>query len=194
MGRYSREKPLRLAEKLKQIRTALGLSQNGILIRLGYQNTTITRVSISNYELGKCEPPLMVQYAYAILANVYMEVLIDDTIDLPAVIPGDKKSPAGAGLFELRFTQATYFLLSTFLSSTFLALLLPFFFALVLSLFTAAFLSAWAVAVGGVAGLAGVVAVLLGPFGAAGVEGCVCANALTANTEAIKATDNFLNM
>ncbi len=45
MGRASREKPARLAEKLLQIRTALGLSQNGMLRRLGiaekgYRNYT----------------------------------------------------------------------------------------------------------------------------------------------------------
>ena len=90
MGRSSREKPQRLAEKLKWIRTSLGLTQNGILIRLGYQDTSITRNSISGYERGKREPPLMVLYAYANLANVYMEVLVDDEIDLPGIIPSEK--------------------------------------------------------------------------------------------------------
>jgi len=35
MGRSSRPKPTRLAEKLVLIRTALGLSQNGIIRRMG---------------------------------------------------------------------------------------------------------------------------------------------------------------
>lgn len=93
MGRSSREKPIRLAEKLKQIRDSLGLSQNGILIRLGYQNTSVNRSSISGYEIGEREPPLMVLYAYADLANVYMDVLVDDALDLPGTIPADEKSP-----------------------------------------------------------------------------------------------------
>jgi transcriptional regulator with XRE-family HTH domain len=92
MGRSSREKPQRLAEKLKQIRTSLGLTQNGILIRLGYQDTSIKRNSISGYERGVREPPLMILYAYANLANVYMEVLVDDALDLPGTIPSDEKS------------------------------------------------------------------------------------------------------
>lgn len=92
MGRASRERPLRLSEKLKQIREALGLSQDGILIKLGYQNSSINRSSISGYELGDREPPLLILYAYANLANIYLEVLVDDSIDLPNIIPSDEKS------------------------------------------------------------------------------------------------------
>lgn len=92
MGRASREKPLRLAEKLRQIREALGLSQDGILIKLGYQDSSINRSSISGFELGVREPPLLVLYAYANLANVYLEVLVDDAYNLPDMIPNDEKS------------------------------------------------------------------------------------------------------
>ncbi len=38
MGRYSRKKPIRLAEKLLQIRLALGLSQNELIRRLGLED------------------------------------------------------------------------------------------------------------------------------------------------------------
>lgn len=92
MGRASREKPERLAEKLRQIREALELSQDGMLIRLGFQGTAIKRNSISGYELGDREPPLLVLYAYANVANVYLEVLVDDEIDLPDLIPAQEKS------------------------------------------------------------------------------------------------------
>lgn len=92
MGRAPRERPLRLAEKLRQIREALGLSQDGILIKLGYQNSTINRSSISGYELGEREPPLLVLYAYSNLANVYLEVLVDDACNLPNIIPSEEKS------------------------------------------------------------------------------------------------------
>lgn len=70
----------------------LGLSQDGILIRLGFQHSSIKRNSISGYELGEREPPLLVLYAYAKTANVYLEVLIDDEIDLPDMIPAPEKS------------------------------------------------------------------------------------------------------
>ena len=92
MGRASRERPLRLAEKLKQIREALGLSQDGILIKLGYQDSSINRSSISGYELGEREPPLLVLYAYSKLANIYLEVLVDDAYNLPDMIPSDERS------------------------------------------------------------------------------------------------------
>lgn len=92
MGRASRDKPVRLAEKLKQIREVMKLSQDGMLIRIGFQNTAIKRNSISGYELGDREPPLLVLYAYANAANVYMEVLVDDDIDLPDIIPAEEKS------------------------------------------------------------------------------------------------------
>jgi transcriptional regulator with XRE-family HTH domain len=92
MGRSSREQPERLPEKLKQIRSKLGLSQGGMLIRLGFQDSAIKRNSISGYELGEREPPLLVLYAYANVANIYLEVLVDDEIDLPDMIPSEEKS------------------------------------------------------------------------------------------------------
>lgn len=92
MGRASRERPLRLAEKLRAIREALGLSQGGLLIRLGLQGSSINVASISGYELGEREPPLLILYAYSNVANVFLEVLVDDFIDLPDVIPSEEKS------------------------------------------------------------------------------------------------------
>jgi len=48
--------------------------------------------SISRYELNKNEPPLMILLEYARLANVYVEVLIDDSLDLPDRLPSPAKS------------------------------------------------------------------------------------------------------
>lgn len=92
MGRASRSKPARLAEKLKQIREKMNLSQDGIIIRLKLQDSTIDRRSVSGYELGQREPPLDVLLAYSRLANVYVEVLIDNELDLPEKLPSPKKS------------------------------------------------------------------------------------------------------
>lgn len=78
-----RQKPERLAEKLLQIRTALGLSQDGMLERLGLSDEFV-RSRISAYELGNREPPLPVLLRYARLVGVSTDVLIDDEIDLPA--------------------------------------------------------------------------------------------------------------
>jgi transcriptional regulator with XRE-family HTH domain len=79
-----------LAEKLLQIRNALGLSQTEMHRRLGVEDL-IEYHAISKYELDKNEPPLMILLEYARLANVFVEVLIDDELDLPARLPSAKK-------------------------------------------------------------------------------------------------------
>jgi transcriptional regulator with XRE-family HTH domain len=77
-----RQKPERLAEKLKQIRVSLGLSQDGMLERLGLADEFF-RSRISAYELGNREPPLPVLLSYARLVGISTDVLIDDEMDLP---------------------------------------------------------------------------------------------------------------
>jgi transcriptional regulator with XRE-family HTH domain len=79
---YVRPKPERLAEKLKQIRTTLGLSQTEMLMRLGVEDL-ISYHRISEYESGKREPLLVILLRYARVAGVHMEVLADDELDLP---------------------------------------------------------------------------------------------------------------
>jgi transcriptional regulator with XRE-family HTH domain len=85
-----RQKPERLAEKLKQIRLSLGLSQDGMLERLG-MTEGFFRSRISAYELGNREPPLPVLLKYARLVGVSTDVLIDDDLDLPAKLPAKPK-------------------------------------------------------------------------------------------------------
>jgi transcriptional regulator with XRE-family HTH domain len=84
MARGARLKPERLAEKLVQLRTALGLSQNELIRALDVE---LTQNRISEYETGKGEPPLPVLLRYARLAGVCVDVLIDDEQDLPAKLP-----------------------------------------------------------------------------------------------------------
>lgn len=79
MASRRRPFPRKLADKLTQIRSDLGLSQSEIAARLGVDN----RASISGYERGEREPPLPVLLAYARLASVSVETLIDDKIALP---------------------------------------------------------------------------------------------------------------
>lgn len=85
-----RPKPERLAEKLLQIRNALGLSQTEMLKHLGVEKF-IEYHSISKYELGKREPPLMILLQYARAAGVSMETLADDELDLPDRLPSQSK-------------------------------------------------------------------------------------------------------
>jgi transcriptional regulator with XRE-family HTH domain len=83
----ARPRPKRLAEKLLQIRNALGLSQSEMWHRLGIQDQ-IDYTTISKYELDKNEPPLIILLQYARLAGVNMEALVDDELDLPTRLPG----------------------------------------------------------------------------------------------------------
>lgn len=86
MGSASRPKPARLAEKLLQIRSSLGLSQSEMLSRLG-ESDELFRSSISAYERGVREPPLPILLKYARVAGVYVDALIDDELDLPRRLP-----------------------------------------------------------------------------------------------------------
>lgn len=82
----ARPKPTRLADKLRQIRLSLGLSQAEIHRRLGVEDL-ISNTHISRYESGLREPPLEILLQYARLAGVHTEALIDDSLDLPDRLP-----------------------------------------------------------------------------------------------------------
>ena len=88
MGRKPRMKPERLAEKLLEIRTSLGLSQPELLRRLSFDDAIDYR-RISEFELGEAEPPLPVLLEYARAAGVHMEDIVDDELDLPPKLPGN---------------------------------------------------------------------------------------------------------
>ncbi len=83
MGRSSRPKPKKLADKLKQIRIHLGLSQTEMLMRLNYDpDKKELRSVVSAYELGKREPTLLDLLNYARMVKVPVENLIDDELEL----------------------------------------------------------------------------------------------------------------
>jgi transcriptional regulator with XRE-family HTH domain len=90
MGRATPAKPKRLPEKLLQIRLTLGLSQNGMLRRLNSPDKLL-QTSISGYERGVREPPLLVLLEYARAAGVCMDVLVDDSVNLPNKLPGSPR-------------------------------------------------------------------------------------------------------
>ena len=88
---HARRRPKRLAEKLLQIREALGLSQTEMHGRLDVEGE-ILYTRISDYELDKAEPTLMILLQYARAANVIVDVLIDDELDLPDKLPSRAQS------------------------------------------------------------------------------------------------------
>lgn len=83
MGKAQRPKPKRLAEKLLAIRLSLGLSQNELIKRLSFDELELVQGTISTYELGKREPSLPLLLAYARLAGISTDLLIDDNLNLP---------------------------------------------------------------------------------------------------------------
>ncbi|MGB9180406.1 MAG: helix-turn-helix transcriptional regulator [Pyrinomonadaceae bacterium] len=83
---HARRRPKRLAEKLLQVRLALGLSQTEMHRQLDVEDE-IPYTRISDYELDKSEPTLMVLLQYARAAGVSMDVLADDELDLPEKLP-----------------------------------------------------------------------------------------------------------
>ncbi len=90
MGTRARRKPERLADKLRQIREAFGLSQNEMIRRMGADDF-MAQNTISEYELGKREPPLLVLLKYAEVAGVCLDVLANDKLNLPAKLPAKAK-------------------------------------------------------------------------------------------------------
>ena len=90
MGGRPHRRPERLGEKLLQIRTALGLSQNELIRRLGLEGE-LARAQISDFESGRRAPALPVILEYARAAGVYMDALVDDELDLPEGMPCSPK-------------------------------------------------------------------------------------------------------
>ena len=77
-----RAMPKKLGKKMKQIRLRLGMSQREIVTALNYTATPLRASQISQYEQGQREPTMMLVLAYARLAKVSVESLIDDKMKL----------------------------------------------------------------------------------------------------------------
>jgi transcriptional regulator with XRE-family HTH domain len=88
-----RQRPRRLAEKLLHIRKALNLSQNEMIKRLGFDGELI-QAHISAYERKRENrvPPLGVVLQYARCAGVPMEMIVDDSLDLPSELPASSQN------------------------------------------------------------------------------------------------------
>lgn len=76
---HARRRPKRLAKKLLQIREALGLSQRGMVERLGVE---MPYKNISKYERDKSEPPIKILLAYSRSVGIPLDNLVDDNVDL----------------------------------------------------------------------------------------------------------------
>jgi transcriptional regulator with XRE-family HTH domain len=81
MTKISPTRSTRLAQKLRQIRLDLDLSQTEMLERLGFSEH-LFRSNISQYERGARVPSPQVLLAYSRVAKVDLELLIDDNLTL----------------------------------------------------------------------------------------------------------------
>lgn len=87
MGRSRQPRPERLAEKLKEIRVKLDLTQPQMFELLGNTKTALYIGHISLYENDERVPPLVVLLHYARVAKLPLEFLIDDELELPKNLP-----------------------------------------------------------------------------------------------------------
>ena len=79
MGTCARPRPQRLGAKLLAIRVRLGLSQTQMVQAL---NFNISTARICEYESNKREPSLLILLAYAHVAAIPLEQIVDDYVDL----------------------------------------------------------------------------------------------------------------
>ncbi len=84
MGTNKAERPKRLTEKLRRIRLKLGLSQVGMAEALEKFDVKMYPGYVGSYETNARVPSYPVVLAYARLARVSVEQIIDDELDLPA--------------------------------------------------------------------------------------------------------------
>jgi transcriptional regulator with XRE-family HTH domain len=91
MSRGKVRQPKNLTKKLKEVRLKLVLTQEEMTNALKLQGAKIHKGYVSLYEIGERLPPLWVVLAYAKLANVWCDYLIDDELDLPAKLPAKHK-------------------------------------------------------------------------------------------------------
>jgi len=82
MGRRRRAQPQEMAGKLREIRARLKLSQEEMDRQFKHLPGEMYPGLISRFEQGKVEPSLLILLAYARLAGVSMETLVDDNLKL----------------------------------------------------------------------------------------------------------------
>jgi len=84
MGSGSRRRPVPklLAKKLRRIRAELGVGQAEMARLLATQQSAPDGAMVSRFERGEREPNLFVIVAYARVAKVSTDVLIDDKLKL----------------------------------------------------------------------------------------------------------------
>lgn len=91
MGTARRPQPKYLPAKLFKIRQSLGLTQEQMAARLQNVTSPPQPGQISRFEQGKREPSLLILLEYARMAGVSIDILADDTVELPSKLPARTK-------------------------------------------------------------------------------------------------------
>jgi len=93
MGRGMRTQPKRLKEKLKDIRSRMGITQQEMVnsLKSYAPSEFVDSGYISQFENGKREPTLPILLAYSKLTGVSINALVDDDMDLPKRLAGRPK-------------------------------------------------------------------------------------------------------
>jgi transcriptional regulator with XRE-family HTH domain len=86
--------PKRLGIKLRQIRLVMGLTQEEMLKLLDLP-PVITQTTISAYERNAKLPPYFVLARYGDIANIWIDVLVRDSLNLPERLPSPTKMKHG---------------------------------------------------------------------------------------------------
>lgn len=86
--------PYRLGTKLRHIREAMGLTQE-MMLRLLNLPSVVTQSTLSAYERNAKLPPYFVLARYSDVANVWIDVLVRDSLDLPVRLPSMGKTKHG---------------------------------------------------------------------------------------------------
>jgi DNA-binding transcriptional regulator YiaG len=92
MGNARREVPKRLPAKLRFIRETLGLTQEEMLKELRLPKY-VRRNYLSRWESGEREPTLSALRRYSEVAGVWINAIVDDSVDLPAKLPCPNMHP-----------------------------------------------------------------------------------------------------
>lgn len=83
MGRSKAKQPERIAEKLRTIRLNLGWTQDEMAQALEKHEITVYRGYVGLYEIGERMPTILTLLAYSRIADISLETLVDDKLDLP---------------------------------------------------------------------------------------------------------------
>lgn len=89
MGRGKRTQPKRLKEKLRAIRSRMGMTLVELAesLKSHAPNEFVDASYVSQFEKGKREPSLPILLAYSKLTGVSTNNLIDDDKKLPTIFP-----------------------------------------------------------------------------------------------------------